>query len=50
MLYALLAISVVLLIAVIALFIIVIKNNKKNTTSGVSDKDLGALSQQIKSL
>ena len=50
MLYALLAISALLLIAVIALFIIVLKNNKKSTTPSVSDKDLGMLSQQIKSL
>ena len=50
MLYALLAISVVLLIAVIVLFIFVYKNNGKSQINGVSDKDLGALSQQIKSL
>ena len=50
MLYALLAISVVLLIAVIVLFIFVYKNSRKSQINGVSDKDLGALSQQIKSL
>lgn len=50
MLYALLAISVVLLVAVIALFVIVLKNNSKSQINGVSDKELGALSQQIKSL
>ena len=50
MLYALLAISVVLLIAVIVLFIFVYKNSCKSQINGVSDKDLGALSQQIKSL
>ena len=50
MLYALLAISVVLLIAVIVLFIFVYKNSGKSQINGVSDKDLGALSQQIKSL
>ena len=50
MLYALLAISVVLLIAVIVLFVFIYKNNSKSQINGVSDKDLGALSQQIKSL
>ena len=50
MLYALLAVSIVCLLAVIALFVIVLKNNSKSQINGISDKDLGALSQQIKSL
>ena len=47
MLYALLAISALNLIAVIVLFVLVLRNKNTSTTS---DKDLGALSQQIKSL
>ena len=50
MLYALLAVSIVSLIAIIILFVIVLKNKNKNTTPAVSDKELGMLSQQIKSL
>ena len=50
MLYALLAVSIVCLLAVIALFVIVLKNNRKTQINGISDKELGALSQQIKSL
>ena len=52
MLYALLAILCIVLIAVIILTIFVIKLSKKpnSTESGISEKDLGMLSQQIKSL
>ena len=47
MLYAVLAISIVSLITIIILFVLVLRNKNTSTTS---DKDLGALSQQIKSL
>ena len=50
--YVLLAISCVLLLAVIFLTVFVIKLSKKENTNenSISEKDLGMLSQQIKSL
>ena len=50
MLYALLAVSIVSLIAIIVLFVIVLKNKNKNVAPAISEKELGMLSQQIKSL
>ena len=52
MLYAVLALSIVLFIGLIVLGILVIKLLKRNnsTTSSISEKELGMLSQQIKSL
>lgn len=52
MLYALLTILCIVLVAVIILTIFVIRLSKKpnSTESGISEKDLGMLSQQIKSL
>ena len=47
---ALLIVSIVSFIAIVILFVLVLKGNKKTSSTGVSDKDLGALSQQIKSL
>ena len=50
--YALLAITCALLLAVIILIVIVVKLSKKqsNPQSTISEKDIGMLSQQIKSL
>ena len=52
MLYALLAILCVVLIGLVILIVFVVKLSKKESapTSGISEKDLGMLSQQIKSL
>ena len=52
MLYALLAISIALFIGLVVLTIIIIKNSHKQVSSdsSISDKELGMLSQQIKSL
>ena len=52
MLYALLALVGVILTGLVILLIYVIKLSKKDNTptSGISEKDLGMLSQQIKSL
>ena len=52
MIYALLAILIVVFIGLVILTVLVIKLSKKptSTESGVSDKELGMLSEQIKSL
>ena len=52
MLYALLAVSIVLLIGLIILTVFVLRLSKKEVSvdSSISDKELGMLSQQIKSL
>ena len=52
MIYALLAILIVVFIGLVILTVLVIKLSKKPTSieSGVSDKELGMLSEQIKSL
>ena len=52
MIYALLAVSIVTLIGLIILFVMVFKlsKNKPSADSSISDKELGAISQQIKSL
>ena len=52
MLYAVLALSIVLFIGLIVLGVLVIKLLKRNNTptSSISEKELGMLSQQIKSL
>ena len=52
MIYALLAVSVVTLIGLIILFVMVFKmsKNKPSADSSISEKELGAISQQIKSL
>ena len=52
MIYALLAILIVVFIGLVILTVLVIKLSKKptSTISGVSDKELGMLSEQIKSL
>ena len=52
MLYALLAILCVVLIGLVILIVFAVKLSKKENapTSGISEKDLGMLSQQIKSL
>ena len=52
MLYAVLALSIVTFIGLIVLGVLVIKLLKRNnsTTSSISEKELGMLSQQIKSL
>ena len=52
MIYALLSILIVVFIGLVILTVLVIKLSKKpaSTISGVSDKELGMLSEQIKSL
>ena len=50
MLYALLAISIVMLIAIVILFVIVIRSKPQQIDSGINDKDLGELKGQINSL
>ena len=52
MIYALLAILIIVFIGLVILTVLVIKLSKKpaSTESGVSDKELGMLSEQIKSL
>ena len=52
MIYALLSILIVVFIGLVILTVLVIKLSKKptSTESGVSDKELGMLSEQIKSL
>ena len=49
-LYVLIVLAALTLIAIVVLFILVFKQNKKTTTPISNDKELGMISQQIKSL